>query len=103
MGNIFLRDLSIYWSLIHLALIFVMLFRSRFSRKRTWILSGAGIGVLLSLIHIYYILTHGWKEYEEKELGEMLSFANAAASIITTRKGALRVMPRKEEILCLCN
>ena len=35
----------------------------------------------------------------EKELGEMLEFANAAASIVTTRKGALRVMPKLEEIL----
>ena len=47
MDNMFLRDLSIYWSLIHLALIFVMLFQSRFDRKRTWILSGVGIGVLM--------------------------------------------------------
>ena len=29
---------------------------------------------------------------------EMLNFANVAASIITTRKGALRVMPEQEEI-----
>lgn len=29
---------------------------------------------------------------------EMLNFANVAASIITTRKGALRVMPKQEEI-----
>lgn len=29
----------------------------------------------------------------------MLTFANAAASIITTRKGALRVMPTREEVL----
>ena len=29
---------------------------------------------------------------------EMLNFANVAASIITTRKGALRVMPEREEI-----
>ncbi len=28
----------------------------------------------------------------------MLTFANAGASIITTRKGALRVMPEKSEI-----
>ncbi|MFW5646360.1 MAG: hypothetical protein ACOCM4_07795 [Acetivibrio ethanolgignens] len=27
-----------------------------------------------------------------------LTFANAAASIITTRKGALRVMPERKEI-----
>lgn len=49
MGNILLRDLSIYWSLLHVALIFVMLFRSRFSRKKTLILSGIGIGVLMLL------------------------------------------------------
>ena len=29
---------------------------------------------------------------------EMLNFANVVASIITTRKGALRVMPEQEEI-----
>ena len=29
---------------------------------------------------------------------EMPNFANVAASIITTRKGALRVMPEQEEI-----
>ena len=37
----------------------------------------------------------------EKQLSEMLIFANAAASIITTRKGALCVMPEKKEILSL--
>lgn len=34
----------------------------------------------------------------DDEMIEMLKFANAAASIITTRKGALMVMPEKEEI-----
>ena len=29
---------------------------------------------------------------------KMLTFANAAASLITTRKGALRVMPEKGEV-----
>ena len=33
-----------------------------------------------------------------ENLQEMLTFANAAASLITTRKGALRVMPSEEEI-----
>ena len=28
----------------------------------------------------------------------MLVFANGAAALITTRKGALRVMPEKEEV-----
>ncbi len=33
MGNTLLRDLSVYCCMFHVALIFVMLFRSRFSRK----------------------------------------------------------------------
>ena len=32
------------------------------------------------------------------ELQEMLSFANAAVALVTTQKGALRVMPTEEEI-----
>lgn len=36
---------------------------------------------------------------DEKSIKEMLVFANAAASIITTRKGALRVMPTVKEVL----
>lgn len=45
-----------------------------------------------------YILDHGLDGLTEAELEEMLSFANTAASIITTRKGALRVMPERAEI-----
>ena len=32
---------------------------------------------------------------------EMLHFANTAAYIVTTRKGAIRVMPREEEVRAL--
>lgn len=45
-----------------------------------------------------YVLEHGLEELSEENLKELLVFANAGASIITTRKGALKVMPRKEEI-----
>lgn len=38
------------------------------------------------------------KACPEEQLGEMLRFANAAASIVTTKKGALRVMPEREEV-----
>lgn len=48
-----------------------------------------------------YILEHGWRDYTSDELAGMLQFANAAASIITTRKGALRVMPERDEIEAL--
>ena len=34
----------------------------------------------------------------KEQLEEMLTFANKAASIVTTRKGALRVMPCEDEI-----
>ncbi|MDE5933788.1 MAG: carbohydrate kinase, partial [Lachnospiraceae bacterium] len=43
------------------------------------------------------------RECTEEQLREMLRFANAAASIITTRKGALRVMPTREEVEAFLN
>lgn len=47
---------------------------------------------------LHYILENGLDGLTEEKLTEMLTFANAAASIITTRKGALRVMPEVEEV-----
>ena len=47
---------------------------------------------------MHYICEHGLENLTEENLFEMLQFANAAASIITTRKGALRVMPEEKEI-----
>ena len=46
-----------------------------------------------------FILEYGLDNLTEDNLGEMLTFANAAAALITTRKGAIRSMPKKEEIL----
>ncbi len=57
-----------------------------------------GAGDTFHACILNYVLEHGWKEFKEAELKEMLRFANAAASLITTRKGALRVMPAKEEV-----
>lgn len=45
-----------------------------------------------------YVLEKGLNDLSEDDLKEMLTFANGAASIITTRKGALRVMPDREEV-----
>lgn len=47
---------------------------------------------------LHYVLEKGLDDLKEDDLKEMLTFANGAASIITTRKGALRVMPTKEEV-----
>lgn len=42
-------------------------------------------------------------QLNKEQLSELLSFANAAASLITGRRGALKVMPEKKEIDCLIN
>ena len=47
---------------------------------------------------LHFVLKYGLNGLNEERLTEMLTFANAAASIITTRKGALRVMPEADEV-----
>ena len=44
------------------------------------------------------VLAWGLDTLDEARLGEMLSFANAAAGLVTTKKGALRSMPSPHEI-----
>lgn len=58
--------------------------------------TGAGDTFFAGVLH--HVLQWGLGPYTEEELGKMLSFANAAAAIVTTRKGALRVMPEEAEI-----
>ncbi|MBU3840389.1 MAG: carbohydrate kinase [Candidatus Ruminococcus intestinipullorum] len=48
---------------------------------------------------LYYLLENDFAHLTEGQLGEMLEFANAAAALVTTKKGAIRSMPSKEEIL----
>ena len=57
-----------------------------------------GAGDTFCANSLNYILEHGMEELTEEDLKELLTFANAAASLITTKKGALRVMPTREEI-----
>lgn len=61
--------------------------------------TGAGDTFCACVLH--YILKNGLKDYNEGELSEMLTYANAAASIVTTRRGALRVMPEDKEVAAL--
>ena len=67
-----------------------------FIQKNTIETTGAGDTFCACVLH--YILEHGLTDLTENDLKEMLTFANAAASIITTRKGALCVMPEREEV-----
>lgn len=58
-----------------------------------------GAGDTFGACIINYVLEHGMEHLNEEALRQMLTFANAAASIITTKKGALCVMPERQEVL----
>lgn len=60
-----------------------------------------GAGDTFCACVINYVLEHGLEDLTEADLLEMLTFANAASSLITTRKGALRVMPEKADVQSL--
>lgn len=59
--------------------------------------TGAGDAFCGCVLH--YVLEQGLYEYSKAELEKMISFANVAAALVTTRKGALKVMPDINEIL----
>ena len=61
--------------------------------------TGAGDTFFGGILH--HVLMWGLRAYTQDELTQMLTFANAAAAIVTTRKGALRVMPEEAEIQAL--
>lgn len=58
--------------------------------------TGAGDTFMGCVIHS--VLKAGLHTLDEESLYEMLKLANAAASLITTMRGALKVMPTVEEI-----
>lgn len=68
-----------------------------FLNENTIETTGAGDTFCASAIN--YVLEHGLDNLTAENLEELLTFANAAASLITTKKGALKVMPEKEEVL----
>lgn len=57
-----------------------------------------GAGDTFGACCLHYVLKYGLNNLDGEKLTEMLTFANAAASIVTTRRGALRVMPEAEEV-----
>lgn len=68
-----------------------------FLQENTIETTGAGDTFCASILN--YVLEHGLEGLTDEQLLEMITFANAGASLITTRKGALRVMPEKQEVL----
>ena len=68
-----------------------------FLQENTIETTGAGDTFCASTLN--YVLEHGLGDLSDENLKELLTFANAAASLITTKKGALRVMPARDEVL----
>lgn len=67
-----------------------------FLQQKTIETTGAGDTFTGCVLH--FVLQYGMERLTEEILHDMLRFANAGASLITTRKGALKVMPTKHEI-----
>lgn len=50
---------------------------------------------------LYFITQYGLDCLDEEKLTKMVRFANGAASLITTKKGALKVMPSRQDVEAL--
>lgn len=61
--------------------------------------TGAGDTFCASVLN--FVLDHGLEGLTEENMTEMLRFANTAAYLVTTRKGAIRSMPEREQVLSL--
>lgn len=72
-----------------------------FLQKNTIETTGAGDTFCANVLN--YVLEHGLENLTPEDLKTMLTYANAAASLITTKKGALKVMPTRLEIETLVN
>lgn len=59
--------------------------------------TGAGDTFCASVLG--FVLEHGVENLSAEQLTEMLRFANAAAYLVTTKKGAIRSMPEKAQVL----
>lgn len=71
-------------------------FHAPFLQKNT--IETTGAGDTFGACALNYVLENGIIGLSEEQLYEMLEFANGASSLITTKKGALRVMPTKEAV-----
>lgn len=58
--------------------------------------TGAGDTFCASVLG--YMLEHGTQDLTQDQLTQMLRFANAAAYLVTTKKGAIRSMPQWQEV-----
>ncbi len=65
------------------------------------VIETTGAGDTFCACVLDFLLEHPWETLCEETLTQMLRFANAAAYLVTTRRGALRSMPDPEQIQAL--
>lgn len=53
-----LRDLSVLWSLFHILILFTMLYRSRYSKRTTFLLTGIIMG-MLAILNVVGLILYG--------------------------------------------
>ena len=58
-----------------------------------------GAGDTFCACVLNFVLEHGLDGLSQDDLGQMLRFANAAAYLVTTKKGAITAMPSREQVL----
>lgn len=78
----------------------IMIEKAPFLQENTIETTGAGDTFGACVLH--FVLKNGINDLTNEQIENMLTFANGAASIITTRKGALRVMPEVDEVEDFC-
>ena len=71
--------------------------RPGYTNPKTIETTGAGDTFCACALH--FVLKYGLNGLDQLKLIELLTFANAAASLITTRRGALAVMPTEQEVI----
>lgn len=77
------------------------IFCEAFLRKDTVETTGAGDTFMACVLNT--VLERGLNLLTNDDISDMLRFASAASSIITTKKGALKVMPQKDDVISFIN
>lgn len=65
------------------------------------VIETTGAGDTFCACVLNFLLEHGLEQLSSDDLTQMLRFANAAAYLVTTRRGAIRSMPEREQVLAL--
>lgn len=65
------------------------------------VIETTGAGDTFCACVLNFLLEHGLDHLSTQDLSQMLRFANAAAYLVTTRRGAIRSMPTLEQVQAL--